>query len=53
MKSIKDSIKVYLEWRCWHQLRPVDLSKSIMIECGEISVNSQREKSYTVIQVKN
>ena len=43
MKEFEQRIKIYLEERGWHQLRPADLAKSIMIEGAELLENFQWE----------
>lgn len=52
MKAFEERIKVYLEERGWHQLRPADLAKSIMIEGAELLENFQWE-NLTPEQIKN
>lgn len=52
MKTFEQRIKVYLEERGWHQLRPSDLAKSIMIEGAELLENFQWE-NLTPEEIKN
>lgn len=52
MKTFEQRIKVYLEERGWHQLRPSDLAKSIMIEGAELLENFQWD-NLTPEEIKN
>ena len=52
MKTFEDRIRIYLEERGWHNLRPANLAKSIMIEGAELLEIFQWDNQ-TAAEVRN